>query len=67
VDQAIEGGVDLELLEEAGDASAGGGPGEPDLVVDDDGGVDVGATRVLQMMSKSVSRGAAELQTGTLQ
>merc|ERR1711990_487631 len=43
LDEALEGGGDLELLVEAGGDAAGGGPGEPDLVVDDDGGVDGGA------------------------
>merc|ERR1719352_815307 len=32
--------MELELLEEAGGDAAGGGPGKPDLVVEDDGGVD---------------------------
>merc|ERR1719273_1441008 len=36
-------GVLLELLEQAGDDAASGGPGEANLVVDDDGGVDGGA------------------------
>merc|ERR1719220_1868495 len=36
-------GVLMELLEQAGDDAAGGGPGEANLVVDDDGGVDGGA------------------------
>merc|ERR1719411_1220964 len=43
LDESLEGGGDLELLVEAGGDAAGGGPGEADLVVDDDGGVDGGA------------------------
>merc|ERR1711936_287906 len=43
LDETLERGVDLELLEQTGDDAAGGGPGESDLVVDDDGGVDGGA------------------------
>merc|ERR1719411_1215567 len=43
LDESLEGGGDLELLVEAGSDAAGGGPGEADLVVDDDGGVDGGA------------------------
>merc|ERR1712020_322866 len=43
LDEALERGVDLELLEQARNDAAGGGPGESDLVVDDDGGVDGGA------------------------
>merc|ERR1719411_657253 len=40
--ESLEGGGDLELLVEAGGDAASGGPGETDLVVDDDGGVDGG-------------------------
>merc|ERR1719318_875806 len=47
VSTTFKGGVDLELLEEAGDDAGGGGPGEADLVVDDDRGVDAGADQVL--------------------
>merc|ERR1719293_221903 len=42
-DEALKGCVDLELLEEAGNHAASGGPGEADLVGHDDGGVDGGA------------------------
>merc|ERR1719411_2435258 len=43
LNETLEGGGDLELLVEAGGDAAGGGPGETDLVVDDDGGVDGGS------------------------
>merc|ERR1719228_759568 len=43
LDKALKGCVDLELLEEAGNHAASGGPGEADLVSHDDGGVDGGA------------------------
>merc|ERR1712141_626671 len=43
LNETLEGGGDLELLVEAGGDAASGGPGEADLVVDDDGGVDGGA------------------------
>merc|ERR1719507_2845902 len=43
LDESLEGGGDLELLVEAGGDAASGGPGEADLVVDDDGGVDGGS------------------------
>merc|ERR1719411_726528 len=43
LDETLEGGGDLELLVEAGGDAAGGGPGEADLVVDDDWGVDGGS------------------------
>merc|ERR1719507_2367451 len=39
LDESLEGGGDLELLVEAGSDAASGGPGETDLVVDDDGSV----------------------------
>merc|ERR1711990_603582 len=43
LNETLEGGGDLELLVEASGDAAGGGPGETDLVVDDDGGVDGGS------------------------
>merc|ERR1719500_771409 len=43
LDESLEGGGDLELLVEAGGDAASGGPGETDLVVDDDGSVDGGS------------------------
>merc|ERR1711884_275317 len=45
--ETLEGGVDLELFEEAGNHTASGGSGESDLVVDDDGSVDVGSDQSL--------------------
>merc|ERR1719507_979341 len=38
--EALEGSVDLELLEETGSNAASGGPGQANLVVEDDRGVD---------------------------
>merc|ERR1740123_1233329 len=45
--KTLKGGIDLELLEEAGNDTASGGPGETDLVIDNDRGVDVGANQSL--------------------
>merc|ERR1719352_705235 len=47
LNESLEGGVDLELFEEAGDDAGSGRPGEADLVVDDDGGVDASSDKVL--------------------
>merc|ERR1719397_2037258 len=47
LNESLKGGVDLELFEEAGDDAGSGGPGEADLVVDDDGGVDASSYEVL--------------------
>merc|ERR1719352_286703 len=47
LNESLEGGVDLELFEEARDDAGSGGPGEADLVVDDDGGVDASSDKVL--------------------
>merc|ERR1712061_311692 len=45
--KTFKGSIDLELLEEAGNDTAGGGSGEANLVIDNDGGVDVGAHKSL--------------------
>ena len=45
--KTLKGGRDLELLEEAGNDGSGGGSGKADLVIDNDGGVDVGAHQSL--------------------
>ena len=45
--KTFKGGIDLELLEEAGNDTAGGGSGEANLVIDNDRGVDVGAHKSL--------------------
>ena len=47
LDQTFVRGRDLELFEETGDDTASGGPGESDLVGDNDGGVDVGPEKRL--------------------
>merc|ERR1719397_1844862 len=47
LNESLKGGVDLELFEEAGDDAGSGGPGEADLGVDDDGGVDASSYEVL--------------------
>merc|ERR1719352_424765 len=47
LNESLEGGVDLELFEEAGDDAGSGRPGEANLVVDDDGGVDASSDKVL--------------------
>merc|ERR1712045_666704 len=46
LNKSLKGGVDLELFEQAGDDTGSGCPGEPNLVVDDDGGVDAGSNKV---------------------
>merc|ERR1719228_2365602 len=46
LNKSLKGGVDLELFEQAGDDTSSGGPGEADLVVDDDGGVDTSSDEV---------------------
>merc|ERR1712165_27254 len=51
LDESLVGGGKLELSEEAGSHAAGGGSGETDLAVDNDGAVDSGA---LQSLAKSV-------------
>merc|ERR1711917_65572 len=51
LDESLVGGGQLELSEEAGGHAAGGGSGETDLAVDNDGAVDGGA---LQSLAKSV-------------
>merc|ERR1719336_2289849 len=60
----LEGGVDLELFEEAGDDAGGGGPGETDLVVDDDGRVDAGADQVLADRVKVGDAGGSGVADG---
>merc|ERR1711962_547021 len=40
LNKTLEGGIDLELLEQTGDDTASGSSGKSDLVVDDDGSVD---------------------------
>merc|ERR1712179_1614 len=47
LNKTLKGGIDLELLEEAGNDTASGGPGETNLVIDNDRGVDVRAHKSL--------------------
>merc|ERR1719282_121698 len=47
LDETLEGGRNLELLEETGDDTTGGGSAQTNLIVDNDGGVDAGAHQLL--------------------
>jgi len=67
LNETLVAGGDLELLEETGHDTGRGGAGEANLVIDDDRGVDAGADQGVHHDVKVSSRGAAELQTGTLQ
>merc|ERR1719283_257286 len=45
--EALEGSIDLELFEEAGNDTASGGPRETNLVIDNDRGVDASSNKGL--------------------